>query len=231
VFQHRFDGVFQTIKRLVEEDAFGQVLTAGMQMRCFRSKGYYTADAWRGTWAEEGGSVLINQAIHTIDALAWMLGGVESLCGAYLNQTHGDVIETEDAAVASLRFRNGALGTIEATSSSHIDWEPTAFVHGTEGSIEVRHGSAVKLLFEDPEQVKRVEQELAAFRGGGLVDSAKAYYGGHHRSQIADFVAAVREGRPAFVTAESGRHAVDIVLGVYESHRTGGWVTMPRNGA
>jgi predicted dehydrogenase len=226
VFQHRFNRLYQAIKKLIEDGAFGQVLTAGMQMRCFRSEGYYTADAWRGTWAEEGGSVLINQAIHTIDILAWMLGGVEAVCGTYSNQTHTNSIETEDAAVASLRFRNGALGTIEATSSSHLDWEPTVFVHGTDGSLEVRDGTPTKIIFRTPEQTESVRAALQSAPEKAELSAAKAYYGGEHRSQIADFVDAVCEDRDPFITAESGRHAVDIVLAVYDAHRQGGWVAL-----
>lgn len=226
VFQHRFERRHQLMKQLVEDGSFGEVLTAGMQMRCFRSKDYYRADKWRGTWAEEGGSVLINQAIHTVDALAWIMGGVADLCGTYSNQTHEDTIETEDAAVAALRFRNGALGTIEAISSSHIDWEPTMFIHGTKGSIEIRNASPMKVVFTDAAVRERVTRELSGTPEAAPVGSAKAYYGGEHRSQIADFVEAVVEGREPFVTAASVRHAVEIVLAVYASHRKGGWISV-----
>ena len=226
VFQHRFDRRHQVLKRLVESGAFGDMLTAGMHMRCYRSKAYYRADAWRGTWDREGGSVLINQAIHTVDILAWICGGVASLCGTYDNQTHADTIETEDVAVATLRFRNGALGTIEATSSSPLDWENTLFVHGTAGSLELRNQQPMKVSFTDPAVTEAVRADLTRPIEPAAPSSAKAYYGGEHRSQIADFVAAVIEHRAPFITARSARHAVDIVLGVYESHRTGGWIQL-----
>jgi predicted dehydrogenase len=224
VFQHRFDGINRLLRRLVEEGAFGTVLTAGVQMRCLRTNDYYHGDEWRGTWDQEGGSVLINQAIHFIDSLLWIMGGARQVCGAHKNITHQGVIETEDCAVASLRFRCGALGTLEATASSHLDWEPTISVHGTEGSLDLRHGEPVKLVFDDPAREEKVRAEIAQAADSEGVEAGKDYYGTGHAAQIADFVAAIREGREPFVPAMDARHAVDVVLGIYASHRHGEWV-------
>jgi predicted dehydrogenase len=229
VFQHRFDRAMQTLKRLVDEGALGQVLTAGIQVRCYRSREYYGSDEWRGTWAREGGAVLINQSIHFIDAVAWIMGGVEAVCGTHANLTHDGVLEAEDTAVASLRFRSGALGVIEATCSSHLGWEPTVSIHGSEGSIELRSGQAMKVLFADQELTRRIESELAAGHSEQVKQVGRIHYGTGHPLHIADFVEAVRQHRPPFVTARSARHAVDIVLAIYESHRHGGWVRVESN--
>ena len=226
VFQHRFDAASRLLKRLVDDGVFGSILTAGIQMRCLRTPGYYEADCWRGTWAKEGGSVLINQAIHFIDMLAWLMGGVSSLCGTHDNLTHGDSIETEDTAVASLRFTNGALGTIEATCSSHISWEPNLSIHGTLGSVDVRDGRCVKMVFEDETLGKAIQAEWNAAADGPGVSVGKNYYGSGHPAQIADFVDAMRDNRAPFVGAASARHAVDVVLGIYKSHRQNGWVSV-----
>lgn len=224
VFQHRFDASVQCLKRLVDEGAFGTVLTAGVQVRCLRTDDYYRADAWRGTWAQEGGAVLINQAIHFVDALVWVMGGVLSVAGAFANRTHRDSMETEDTATASMRFRSGALGTLEATCSSHIGWEPTLSVHGLAGAVEIRSSRPLKVDFRDRELAARVEQDFATCRESQKVSSGKSYYGASHPTQIADFVEAVRAGREPFVTAASARHTVDVVLAVYESCRSGRWV-------
>jgi UDP-N-acetyl-2-amino-2-deoxyglucuronate dehydrogenase len=224
VFQHRFDAGNRCLKRLVEDGALGRVLTAGLQMRCLRTDAYYHADKWRGTWALEGGALLINQAIHFIDQLTWVAGAAESVCGAYANLTHAESIECEDTAVASIRFRGGALGSLEATSSSHIGWEPTLAVHGTEGSVELRDGHAVKVSFEDAQRQEQVARELESCRDAPGVEAGKGYYGSGHAAQIADFLSAVREGREPFVPAHSARHAVDLVLAIYEAHHCGGWV-------
>ena len=224
VFQHRFDAINRVLRRLVGEGAFGTVLTAGMQMRCLRTAEYYHGDEWRGTWDQEGGSVLINQAIHFIDSLLWIMGGARQVCGAHENITHQGVIETEDCAVAALRFNCGALGTLEATASSHLDWEPTISIHGTEGSLDLRHGDPVKLVCYEEGREAHVREELARAKDSEGVEAGKDYYGTGHAAQIADFVAAVREERKPFVPALEARHAVDVVLGIYSSHRHGRWV-------
>ena len=227
VFQHRFNRVFQVIKRRIEEGAFGEILTAGVRMHCFRSDDYYKADAWRGTWKGEGGSVLINQAIHMIDVLAWILGGVQEVSASYCNRTHNDSIETEDTAVAVLKFRQGALGTLKATCSSHYAWRPIVSVDGTAGSVEVFEGTVQRLDFADAKMQQEMADELAAAAEPIVDAGGKAYYGGHHPLQIADFVNAIREKRSPFVSARQARHAVDLVLGIYESHRSGRWVRLP----
>ncbi|MHC4885497.1 MAG: Gfo/Idh/MocA family protein [Planctomycetota bacterium] len=226
IFQHRFEAINRILKRLVEEKAFGTLLTAGVQHRCLRTDAYYRADAWRGTWEQEGGSVLVNQAIHYVDLLGWIMGGVESLSGSHANFTHTDTIETEDTAVASLRFRNGALGTLEATCSSHLGWENKLFIHGSTGSIEINGMTPTKVEFEDAEQAERIRAELASCNEDAAAAEGKDYYGGGHPGQIADFVAAIREKRPPFVPAAEARHAVDIALAIYRSHKEGGWVAV-----
>lgn len=221
VFQHRFDPITRYLKRLVDEGTFGTILTAGMQVRCLRTNAYYQTDKWRGTWDMEGGSVLINQAIHFIDAIAWIMGGVESVCGTCANLAHQGVIETEDTATAALRFKSGSLGTIEATCASHFDWETTLLIHGVAGSVEVRDDKPIKIVFGDKALTERVQSEMAALAKGPALNIGKGYYGQGHPAQIADFVDAIRSNRPPFIPAASARHAVEIVLAIYKSHRTG----------
>ena len=226
VFQHRFDPVFRHVKQLVDDGRLGTILTAAAQVRCLRTAEYYRSGAWRGTWRDEGGGVLINQAIHYVDMLLWLMGGATAVAGAFANLTHQGVIEVEDAVTASLRFRNGALGTIEATASSHLDWETNIAVHGTVGSVEVRNENPLKVVFQDKAVEARVVQELADCGKPPAPEAGKLYYGPGHPSQIADFIEAVRTGRPPFVTAQAARHAVDVVLAVYESSRRGAWVIL-----
>ncbi len=230
VFQHRFDPVYRVLKQRIEQGALGDILTAGIQMRCRRTEAYYRGDAWRGTWALEGGSVLMNQAIHYIDLLGWLTGGVASLCGTHANLTHGDAIETEDTAVAALRFRNGAIGTLEATCSSHFSWDPGLFVQGTRGSVDIRHDKAVRVVCEDAADARELEAALAVPTDAVGTHPGKDYYGSGHAAQIADVVAAIREGREPFVTATSARAAVDLALGIYASDRQGCWIDLPPGG-
>ncbi len=227
VFQHRFDAVYRQLKQLIDDGTLGTVLTAGVQVRCKRTNEYYQSGGWRGTWDGEGGAVLINQAIHFIDVLNWIMGGVTAVCGGYANLTHQDVIETEDTATAALRFKNGALGTIEATCSSNLGWETTISVHGSAGGIDVRDGKLLKVAFAAEAVQNQVEERFATCAEREQEALGKSYYGPSHGSQIADFVEAVREQRPPFVTAASARHTVELVLAVYESSRGGKWIELP----
>lgn len=228
IFQHRFNPVYAILRRRIEAGDLGEMLTAGIRVHCHRSLQYYRADTWRGTWAGEGGSVLINQAIHTIDIVAWMLGGVGQVCAQYANRTHADVMETEDTAVGVVRFASGTLGTIKATCSSHLRWKPVVSLHGSEGMVEVEDGKPVTIDFADEKLAADIAEEMAAAPSPANAPAGKSYYGGFHGLQIGEFVEAVREGRPPAVTARDARHAVDVVLSMYESHQRGGWVDVPR---
>ncbi len=222
VFQHRFDPFNRTVRALIGEGALGRMLTASAHLRCLRPDEYYRGDTWRGTWEREGGSVLINQSIHYVDQLLWQMGGATSVSGRYANLTHGRVMETEDTAVATVAFGNGALGTIEATCSSHLLWEPVLQFHGTEGSIELRHDRPVKVLFESEERRKAVQERLDGCHATAIAEAVgKSYYGTGHPAQVADFVDAVRTRRATVVDAGSAARTVELVLGLYESHRRG----------
>lgn len=224
VCQHRFDYVYQYVRRLVQKEAFGTLLTANLHIQCLRTDAYYHSDAWRGTWAEEGGSLMINQAIHFVDSLSWVMGGVASVSAAFANRSHQGVIETEDTVAAALRFNNGALGTIAATSSSYLNWEPTITIHGTAGSLDIRNGHVTRADFADAELAEHIQRDLSEDEPASPLNVGKSYYGPSHSSQLADFVDAIREQRAPFVSAQQARHAVDIVLGIYESQRRGMWV-------
>lgn len=227
VFQHRFDAAHRYLKQLLDQGRLGKLLTCSAQLCCVRTEEYYRSGAWRGTWAGEGGAALINQSIHYVDTLAWVCGGVAQVRGAWSNRTHQGVIEAEDTAVAALSLRCGALGTITATTSSHLDWEPTLTFRGTLGSIDLCNGRATKIVFADEAVQREVEAGFAAARDTLPASAVKVYYGPSHAALVEDFVAAVREGRAPVVTGESARHAVDIVLAVYESQKSGSAVEIP----
>lgn len=226
VFQHRYNPTMRYIRDLVNAGEFGKPLTVTMQHRCIRTREYYKADAWRGTWNEEGGSVLINQAIHFLDLFQWMMGGVDTIAGFYSNLTHTDSIETEDTVAGAVRFKNGALGTIEATTSSNISWETTLEIHGTSGSVEIRDHALRKVEFSKPGLTEKIKEEYDRLSKGPAITVGKAYYGYGHPSQIADFVECVRTRAKPFVTAQDAAETVRLVLALYKSHRLGAKVTL-----
>jgi UDP-N-acetyl-2-amino-2-deoxyglucuronate dehydrogenase len=152
------------------------------------------------------------------------MGGVQAVCGMHENLTHGRSIETEDTAVAVLRFRNGALGTVQVTTSSFLSWEHTFSYSGTEGCLDIRDGVPLRAAFRDSTTGEDVMASLGACRNVPALAAGKAYYGGGHTGQIADFVAAIQESRDPFIAAMDFRHTVDVVLGIYRSVRERRWV-------
>ncbi len=224
VFQHRFDPVTRVIKRATQQGLFGQALNAGAYIRCYRGEDYYSSGEWRGTWAGEGGAVLINQAIHSIDVMQWLAGPARSVFGRHANLQLAGTIETEDTACAFVEFQSGAIGTIEATCSSHLDFASGMHFYGTRGSFRLNTGGSDELEYlelADEERTERLQAMLNAATRDESQTVGKACYGNSHQRQIADFVDAVLEGRQPAVTGQDARHAVEIVLAVYESARLG----------
>lgn len=231
VFQHRFDPITATMKKAVDDGLFGDLLNAGAFIRCYRGPDYYRTGSWRGTWDGEGGAVLINQAIHSVDVLQWLAGPVKSVIGRHTNLKLKDVIETEDTASALLEFRNGAVGTIEATSASHLSFDAGVHFYGTRGSFRLSTGgeNQVEFLRMDSDAgALEVQRRLArAADAGGPNREGKSCYGNSHGRQIEDFILAVQHKKAPKITGRSARHAVEIVLGVYESARAGTSVELP----
>lgn len=222
-FQHRFDPVMLQIKRLVDDGKFGQLLLGGAHCRCLRNADYYNSAAWRGTWAYEGGGVLINQAIHTIDLMMWLLGDPTSISGQYATLQWGDFIEVEDTATGVVTFANGAQGHIAATNASHLDWHTRLQLFGTRGSVEINTGFPNECTFLEfaGEKVEiTVEDENTPGVG-------KACYGNSHIHALREFTNCILDGRPFPVSGREGRRAAEIVLGLYRSSRTGQPVALP----
>ncbi len=226
IFQHRFDGMNRVTRRLITEGVLGTMLSASMRLRCYRPDSYY-ADDWHGTWEKEGGSVLINQAIHFLDAMVWIMGGAGNIAAHCTNRAHAKAIATEDTLTASVGFLSGALGTVEVTSASHLDWQHTLTFCGTEGEIVLRGGKHFTVSMKDEARQQEIEQMLSRANDPAGVEAGRAYYGTSHPAQIRDVVQAIREARAPFVTGEAASHTLRLVLGAYESHRTGRRIEVP----
>ncbi len=226
IFQHRFELVTRLIKEFIDKGAFGTITTFSLNSSLLRTHEYYRQDKWRGTWSEEGGSLLINQAIHYIDLLNWLGGGVAELSARCENLTHQDVIETEDTAAAVLKFKRGFIGSLTATASSSETWRHTITISGTEGYLEFHNDEITYFKFSDEAVNNEFTDKLASCHEEKRINAGKEYYGEGHPAQIRDFVSAIREEREPFVSAESARSTVEIVLGCYESSRSGQWVKL-----
>lgn len=222
-FQHRFDPVMVQLKALVDAGHFGRMLLGGAHCRCRRDASYYNSAAWRGTWAQEGGGVLINQAIHTIDVMFWLLGEATSVTGTASTLCWNDFIEVEDTATGIVTFANGAQGHIAATNASNLDWHTRLQLFGSSGSAEVNTGFPNELtLFElagSTPSITATAEETP--------DVGKACYGNSHIHALSAYTDCVLEGRPFPVDGHEGRRAVEVILGLYQSSRTGATVSLP----
>lgn len=227
VFQHRFEPSNRLLRRMIHEGKFGTMLTASLNVTCLRTDEYYNADAWRGTWAQEGGSVLINQSIHHFDLLRFFLGEIASLCASWDNLAHRNSIETEDTVNVILNFKSGARAAFCATSGCRAEpWRSSFTFSGAAGYLEYVEFKPVYGKFLDPETERTFRQDFAASAASYALEAGKNYYGTGHPAQIADFIAAIREGRAPFVTGEEAAATARAVHACYESGRTGQWLTL-----
>ncbi len=217
IFQHRYNPLFRCLKQLVDNGAFGKIVTAAMQHRGLRTRNYYDSGDWRGTWDKEGGGVLINQAIHYLDLFQWVMGGVRNVEAFFTNATLRDCIETEDTIVGAVRFKNGALGTVEATNAAFVPWETTLEITGTDGAVELRDGQIRKCAFRD----KANADALAAAREEAVRNLAgkigKSHYGYGHPIQIADFIKSIRTRKQPWVTVRDAADAPELVMKFYKA--------------
>ena len=236
ISQHRFDDSSQQVHKLLEEQAFGKLVMGNALVPWWRSQSYYDSGAWRGTWKLDGGGVLINQSIHSIDVLQWLMGRVKSIYAYTDTLTHS--METEDVAVAVLRFANGALGTIAATTGAYPGTGIRIEIYGNKGTaiIEADELAYLHLARDDKEEVgayggggkaSKAEKDAKAAEKDSAASNPAALSINSHILQFADMIRAIREDGTPLVDGNAARHPVDIILGIYESARTGKEVTIP----
>src|SRR5918995_7513 len=232
VSQHRFDAATQAVHEALARGEFGRLTSGSADVRWWRSQSYYDSGGWRGTWELDGGGVSINQAIHSIDLLQWLMGQVVEVT-AHTGLLAHERIEVEDTAVAILKFANGALGSIVATTAAYPGLTTRIAVHGDRGSAiidddeltyfhaagEGQEGGAYGAGENQAEEVMEQYGEAATGPGAGADPGSLSMA---HRDQIQDFVEALREGREPLVNLEEGRKPLAIIQGIYESARTGG---------
>ncbi len=232
ISQHRFDPVTRQVHDLVEEQAFGRLVLGNAIIPWWRSQAYYDSGAWRGTWELDGGGVLMNQSIHSIDLLQWLMGPVRSVFAYTDTLVHR--METEDVAVAVLRFASGALGTIAATTGAYPGVSTRIEIYGDKGSavIEDDHLSYLHLARDDREEVgpygaapgKRAQRTENADTSAAQDPAALAVRS--HALQIEDMIRAIREDGTPLLDGYAARHPVEIILAIYESARTHKEVTL-----
>ena len=220
--QNRFNVAIQEVRKAIEGDRFGKLSHASINVRWNRNKGYYDQAPWRGTWEEDGGC-LMNQCIHGIDLLRWMMGDeVVEVYGATRQQFH-DYLEAEDVGVAVVKFKNGAVGTIEGTTNVYPqNLEETLYIFGENGTVKVGGKSTNTIDVWDFKDETAEDQ-----KNKGLEEETSNVYGNGHTSLFADVIEAIKEDRTPYVDGVAGRNALEMVLAIYKSQKEGVPVRLP----
>ena len=231
IFPSRFHDSSIELKRAIEQRRFGRLTLGDAYVKWFRPQSYYDSGAWRGTWELDGGGALMNQAIHSVDLLNWLMGPVEEIRAQTGTLAH-QRIAVEDTAVATLRFAGGALGVIEASTAAYPGYLKRLEIHGDEGSAGMEEEDIVKWDFakknrRDAGILAQMGQRKST--GGGASDPAAIGYHGHAR-QFADVLDSIAKDRPPAIDGAQGRASVEIILGIYKAAETGRPVHLPLAG-
>jgi UDP-N-acetyl-2-amino-2-deoxyglucuronate dehydrogenase len=231
ISQHRFGPGMVRVREALEAGRFGRLILGDAIIKWYRTQGYYDSGDWRGTWALDGGGALMNQGVHYIDQLGWIMGPVRSVYARAATAAHQ--IEVEDIALAILTFENGALGTIQGSTAVYPGLPERLEITGTEGTAIVEAGQIKVWEFKDEKgeanPYGNKVQSSAAPAPTGSADPAAIPIAGH-RAQIADLLDAIAGDRPPAITGEDARRPLEIILAIYESARTGREVTLPLGG-
>ncbi len=211
--QNRFNKSVQYIRSALEAGRFGKLFHGAAHVRWNRGEDYYKQASWRGTWEQDGGC-LMNQCIHNIDLLRWMLGDNVDEVTAYTDQLEHPYLEAEDLGLALVKFKNGSYGLIEGTTNVFPqNLEETLYIFGEKGMVKAG-GASDNIIEEwrfadgldDPENVKRTYGE-----------NPPNIYGFGHTPLYADMIDAIQTGRQPLVDGAAGRRALELVLAIYKS--------------
>lgn len=215
VKQNRFNLPVQKLKEALDTGRFGQLVLGTVRVRWCRRQEYYDQDAWRGSWAMDGG-VLANQASHHIDLLEWMIGGVESLFAKSITALVD--IEVEDTAVATLKFRNGALGLIEATTATRpTDLEGSISILGERGTVEIAGFAMNEIKVWQFEEVLPNDKDIME----NYSVNPPNLYGFGHQSYYDNVVDCIINDKQQLVDGLEGRRSLELITALYESIQTG----------
>ena len=220
--QNRFNVAVQELRRALEGGRFGRLSHGSIHVRWNRNENYYTQAPWRGTWAQDGGC-LMNQCIHGIDLLRWMMGDeVEEVYGVTRQQFH-DYLQCEDVGMAVVKFKNGAVGTIEGTTNVYPrNLEETLYLFGETGTVKIGGTSTNNI-----DVWNFADESAADEKNKGLQEATANVYGNGHTSLFADVIEAIEQDRKPYVDAVAGRNALEMILAIYKSQKTGMPVKLP----
>jgi UDP-N-acetyl-2-amino-2-deoxyglucuronate dehydrogenase len=217
IFNYRYNDPVRYLKTAVDNGRFGIITFAGIYVPWWRNNDYYK-DSWHGTLKLDGGGALMNQAIHMIDMLQFLMGPVDSL-QAY-TATLGHSIEVEDTGAAVLKFKNNALGVIYGSTASFPGQFRRIEITGTKGTVIMVENSFKVWQFADQTEAdKEIFERYSQIEGGGGVSDPGAIPFEPHARNIAAFIDSIEKGKTFEISGTEARKAVEIVLAVYASSR------------
>ncbi len=246
VCQRRFYEPVKRIRRAIDAGKIGKPILGTVMMHGWRDMDYYAADPWRGTWKGEGGGVLVNQAPHQLDLLLWFMGDIDELYGAWDTLNHPD-LEVEDTAIAVIRFKNGALGSIVVSNSQNPALYGRVHVHGANGAsvgVQTDGGSMfiagmssiteppVLDLWTVPGEADKLGQYIK--EDSGIFNGLDDFMHHYHHQQIDDFLDAILNKKEPLISLRAGRKTVELFTAIYRSNRDHKAVKFPlavENGA
>lgn len=221
--QNRFNKSIQKIREALEKNRFGRMFYGTAHIRWCRDWEYYSRARWRGTWEQDGGA-LMNQCIHNIDLLRWMMGDeVDEVIGMTDKLNH-PYIEAEDLGIALVKFKNGSYGIIEGTTDLYPkNLEETLYLFGEKGTVKAG-GQSVNRIEEwrFADALDQPGEVVAEFE-----ENPPNVYGFGHTPLYADVIDAIKNNREPYVNAEAGKRALELVLAIYKSASEGRVVKLP----
>ena len=228
IFNSRFSDASQLVKDTVSSGRLGQLTLGDAYVKWYRSQDYYDSGDWRGTMELDGGGALMNQSIHAIDFLQYVMGPVESI-QAFTDTLAHKRIDVEDVAVAALRFKNGALGVVEGTTAVYPGSLKKFEFSGTKGTIVLEEEDIITWEFEEeePEDAEIKQQFTEKKSGGGGAADPRAINHDNHRRQMINLIQSIENNIPHLVDGREGRKAVEIILAIYQSSKAGKTVHLP----
>lgn len=221
--QNRFNLSVQEMRKALEAGRFGKISHGSIHVRWNRNKDYYEQAPWRGTWAQDGGC-LMNQCIHGVDLLRWMMGDeVEEVYAQTARQFH-DYLECEDIGMAVVKFKNGAIGTIEGTTNVFPkNLEETLYLFGESGTVKLGGKSCNAIEVWEFNKENEHDAEIKK----GFYEHTENVYGNGHTSVYSDMISAINENRKPYIDAQAGKRALEMILAMYKSAATGQPVKLP----